>query len=195
MCPSSSSTWWVRRRCAGTSSRPSQSSTRPRPTTPMTTICRSRAWKSPTSASSARDETVRRQGRDGMDGRSRHHAQRLAPVKGGSRMFQTEVEFTLPLGYVDTGGTLHRAGVMRRATAADEILPLRDQRVQANPAYLVVILLSRVITHLEGVEEITPRTIEGLFATDLAYLQNLYNQLNGHTGAAEGESVRCPQCQ
>jgi len=110
-------------------------------------------------------------------------------------MFQTEVEFTLPLGYVDTGGTLHRAGVMRRATAADEILPLRDQRVQANPAYLVVILLSRVITHLEGVEEITPRTIEGLFATDLAYLQNLYNQLNGPTGAAEGESVRCPQCQ
>jgi hypothetical protein len=110
-------------------------------------------------------------------------------------MFQTEIEFTLPLGYVDTGGTLHRNGVMRRATAADEILPLRDHRVQANPAYLVVILLSRVITHLEGVEEITPRTIEGLFATDLAYLQDLYNQLNGPPGSASGEAVRCPQCQ
>lgn len=111
-------------------------------------------------------------------------------------MFQTEVEFTLPLGYVDPGGTLHRAGVMRRATAADEILPLRDHRVQANPAYLVVILLSRVVTHLEGVEEITPRTIEGLFATDLAHLQDLYNQLNGPaTGVAEGEPVQCPQCQ
>ena len=109
-------------------------------------------------------------------------------------MFQTEVEFTLPLGYVDTGGTLHRAGVMRRATAADEILPLRDQRVQANPAYLVVILLSRVITHLDGVEEVTPRTIEELFATDLAYLQDLYNQLNGPLAASGEEPVRCPQC-
>jgi hypothetical protein len=109
-------------------------------------------------------------------------------------MFQTEVEFTLPLGYVDAGGTLHRNGVMRRATAADEILPLRDHRVQANPAYLVVILLSRVITHLDGVEEITPRTIEGLFATDLAYLQDLYNQFNGPP-TAENEPVRCPQCQ
>ena len=110
-------------------------------------------------------------------------------------MFQTEVEFTLPLGYVDASGTLHRNGVMRRATAADEILPLRDHRVQANPAYLVLILLSRVITHLEGVEEITPRTIEGLFATDLAYLQDLYNQLNGPPPGAATESVRCPQCQ
>jgi hypothetical protein len=109
-------------------------------------------------------------------------------------MFQTEVEFTLPLGYVDADGGLHRSGVMRRATAADEILPLRDHRVQANPAYLVVILLSRVITRLEGVEEITPRTIEGLFATDLAYLQDLYNQLNGPPAVA-GEPVRCPQCQ
>ena len=109
-------------------------------------------------------------------------------------MLQTEYEFTLPLGYVDAGGTLHRSGVMRRATAADEILPLRDHRVQANPAYLVVILLSRVITHLDGVEEITPRTIEGLFATDLAYLQDLYNELNGPPGG-DKEPIRCPQCQ
>jgi hypothetical protein len=108
-------------------------------------------------------------------------------------MFQTEVEFTLPLGYVDSGGTLHREGIMRRATAADEILPLRDHRVQANPAYLVVILLSRVITRLDAVDEITPRTIEGLYATDLAYLQDLYNQLNGPaTGTGP---VQCPNCQ
>jgi hypothetical protein len=106
-------------------------------------------------------------------------------------MFQTEVEFTLPLGYVDAGGTLHRDGIMRRATAADEILPLRDHRVQANLAYLVVILLSRVITRLDGVEEITPRTIEGLYATDLAYLQDLYNRLNGPATSP----VQCPNCQ
>ena len=108
-------------------------------------------------------------------------------------MFQTEVDFTLPLGYVDAEGTLHREGTMRRATAADEILPLRDERVRNNPAYLVVILLSRVVTRLGGVEPITPRTIESLFATDLAYLQDLYNQLNG---PAEGDgAVTCPQCR
>jgi len=108
-------------------------------------------------------------------------------------MFQTEVDFTLPLGYVDAEGTLHREGTMRRATAADEILPLRDERVRNTPAYLVVILLARVVTRLGGVEPITPRTIEGLFATDLAYLQELYNQLNS---PADGQgSVVCPECQ
>src|SRR5689334_12694836 len=107
-------------------------------------------------------------------------------------MFQTEVDFTLPLGYVDADGTLHREGTMRRATAADEILPLRDGRVQANPAYLVVILLARVVTRLGGVGQITPKTIESLFATDLAYLQDLYNQLNGPAG--DQQAVVCPQC-
>jgi hypothetical protein len=108
-------------------------------------------------------------------------------------MFQTEYEFTLPCGYLDDDGTLHRHGVMRRATAADEILPLKDPRVQKNPAYLVVILLSRVITHLEGVSPINPKVIEELYATDLAYLQDLYNEINqvgnGHI------SVTCPQCE
>ena len=80
---------------------------------------------------------------------------------------------------------------MRRATAADEILPLRDSRVQGNPAYLVVILLARVVTRLGGVGQITPKTIESLFATDLAYLQDLYNQLNSPAG--QGSAV-CPQC-
>jgi hypothetical protein len=108
-------------------------------------------------------------------------------------MFQTEHEFTLPLGYVDGDGDLHRDGVMRLATTADEILPLKDHRVQKNPAYLVVILLSRVISRLGALEHITPKTIEGLFATDLAYLQDLYNEINsrgnGHVPAI------CPQCQ
>ncbi len=77
-------------------------------------------------------------------------------------MFQTEVEFTLPLGYLDADGTLHRDGVMRLATAADEILPLKDPRVQQNPAYLIVILLSRVVTRLGGVGQVTPKVIESL---------------------------------
>src|SRR3954466_8635795 len=106
--------------------------------------------------------------------------------------FRTEFDFVLPRGYLDDTGSLHREGQMRLATAADEILPLRDARVQGNPAYLVVILLARVVTRLGGVGQITPKTIESLFATDLAYLQDLYNQLNGPQ--AEGEAVVCPQC-
>lgn len=93
-------------------------------------------------------------------------------------MFQTEFEFTLPCGYLDEEGTLHQEGTMRRATAADEILPLKDPRVQKNPAYLVVILLARVVTRLGSVAQINPKVIENLFATDLAYLQELYNQIN-----------------
>jgi hypothetical protein len=108
-------------------------------------------------------------------------------------MFQTEHEFTLPMGYLDKEGTLHRDGVMRLATAADEILPLRDPRVQKNGAYLTVILLSRVITRLGHVEPVTPNIIEGLFAGDLAYLQALYNEINRVAGAAP--SVNCPNCQ
>ena len=105
-------------------------------------------------------------------------------------MFQTEHEFTLPLGLLDDDGTLHREGVMRLATAADEIEPLRDPRVQKNPAYLSVILLSRVVTRLGTTELITPKTIESLFAADLAHLQRLYNEING----GDGERVTCPEC-
>lgn len=108
-------------------------------------------------------------------------------------MFKTEHEFILPCGYLDEEGTLHRDGVMRLATAADEILPLKDPRVVKNPAYLVVILLSRVITRLGGVQQITPKVIEGLYATDLAYLQNLYNEVNRLE--KDGNPVICPQCQ
>lgn len=92
--------------------------------------------------------------------------------------FQTEVEFELPKGYVDEEGTLHRRGVMRLATAADEILPLRDPRVQQNEAYLAVIVLARVILRLGQLPEIHTGIIEGLFASDLAYLQRLYDELN-----------------
>lgn len=108
-------------------------------------------------------------------------------------MFQTEFEFTLPLGYVDTDGNLHRAGVMRLATAADEILPLKDPRVQANEAYLIVILLSRVITRLGSLEQINPKVIEGLYSADLAYLQEFYNRIN-RGGRASIPAV-CPKCE
>src|SRR5262245_66619997 len=98
-------------------------------------------------------------------------------------MLQTEFRFTLPLGFVDDEGNLHREGVMRLATAFDEIVPLKDPRVHNNPAYLLVILLSRVITRLGSLEQINPKVIEGLFAADLAYLQDLYRRINegGHT--------------
>lgn len=105
-------------------------------------------------------------------------------------MFQTEFEFTLPCGYLDEHGTLHRDGVMRRATAADEILPLKDPRVQKNDAYLIVILLSRVITRLGSLPVINPKVVEGLFATDLAFLQNLYNRIN----QLDESAGTCPQC-
>jgi hypothetical protein len=108
-------------------------------------------------------------------------------------MFQTEVEFTLPCGYLGADGVLHRGGVMRRATAADEILPLKDPRVIGNSAYLVVILLSRVITRLEGVGQINPKVIEDLYASDLAFLQDLYNEVNQ---SPDGQRmIACPQCR
>ncbi len=106
-------------------------------------------------------------------------------------MFQTEFEFTLPCGYLDAEGTLHREGVMRRATAADEILPLKDPRVVKNPSYLIVILLARVVTRLDGVDQVNPKVIENLYATDLAYLQKLYNQVNS---LEEGGHTICPSC-
>jgi hypothetical protein len=92
--------------------------------------------------------------------------------------FQTEIEFELPKGYLDETGTLHRQGTMRLATAADEILPLRDPRVQQNEAYFVVIVLTRVITRLGSLPDINTGVIEGLYASDFAYLQRLYDKLN-----------------
>jgi hypothetical protein len=91
---------------------------------------------------------------------------------------QTEFEFELPKGYLDTDGNLHRKGVMRLSRAIDEIVPLRDPRVKSNPAYATVIILSRVITRLGALEEVSPMVIEGLFACDLNYLQKFYRQIN-----------------
>ena len=92
--------------------------------------------------------------------------------------FQTEIEFELPKGYVDESGELHRRGTMRLATAADEILPLRDPRVQQNEAYLAVIVLARVITQLGTLTDINTGVIENLYASDLGYLQRLYEKFN-----------------
>lgn len=105
---------------------------------------------------------------------------------------QTEFEFTLPRGYVDSSGTVHKSGIMRLATAMDEIAPLRDPRVQQNEAYLVIILLARVITRLGTLDQVTPNIVESLFTADLAFLQRLYRQIN-----EQGSSrvlVQCPEC-
>jgi hypothetical protein len=107
--------------------------------------------------------------------------------------FQTEVEFNLPRGYMDDGGMLHREGVMRLATAADEIHPLRDSRVQSNPAYLSIIVLSRVVTRLGSLPDVNPRIIESLYASDVSYLQSLYQKLNAD-GKANAK-VACPRCE
>jgi hypothetical protein len=105
---------------------------------------------------------------------------------------QTEFEFTLPRGYVDQDGNLHKDGVMRLATAMDEIAPLRDLRVRSNQAYLVIILLTRVIVKLGTLSRINTSVIENLFAADLAYLQAFYRRIN-----EEGMTtfpVICPEC-
>jgi hypothetical protein len=104
-----------------------------------------------------------------------------------------EVSFELPRGYVDAEGRRHTAGSMRLATAFDEIAPLKDARVQQNPGYILVILLSRVITRLGTLEYINPKVIEGLFAADLGYLQDLYVRLN--RSGRERMLVTCPHCE
>jgi len=106
---------------------------------------------------------------------------------------RTEFRFLLPRGYVDDEGMVHRDGVMRLATARDEITPMRDPRVRENEAYLSVILLSRVITRLGTLPGINPGIIEGLFASDLAFLQDLYRRIN-QEGTSQA-AVTCPACQ
>ena len=105
---------------------------------------------------------------------------------------QTEFEFTLPKGYVDRDGSLHRQGVMRLATELDEITPMRDLRVKGNPAYLVIILLSRVITRLGGLSSMNTQVVENLYAADLAYLQAFYRQIN--EAGSSVITVTCPNC-
>lgn len=120
-----------------------------------------------------------------------------APVDAGAEgrpeQLRTEFAFTLPRGYVDGAGNVHTDGVMRLATARDELVPLRDDRVRENSAYLTVVLLARVITRIGGIEDIHAGIVENLFAADLAFLQDLYRRVNteGHTRAA----VTCPACE
>ena len=105
---------------------------------------------------------------------------------------RTEFAFTLPRGYVDAAGEVHREGVMRLATARDEIEPLRDAQVRQNEAYLAVLLLARVITRIGSITEITPDLVEELYAADFDHLQRLYERLNTD-GEAVG-AVTCPHC-
>ena len=105
---------------------------------------------------------------------------------------ETEFEFELPKGYVDKNGDVHKRGTMRLATAADEILPMRDPRVQQNAGYLTIILLSRVITRLGTLSSINTHVIEGLFTMDLAYLQDLYQRIN--MSDMPTYKVVCPHC-
>ena len=106
---------------------------------------------------------------------------------------QTEFEFTLPMGFVDKEGNLHKEGAMRLATAMDEIVPLSDMRVQSNEAYMVVILLARVVTRLGTVRQISTNVIENLFAADMAYLQEFYQRINEQ--GRPTLPVACPECQ
>ncbi len=106
---------------------------------------------------------------------------------------RTEFDFELPRGYVDADGVVHKSGTMRLATARDELLPLYDARVQENPAFTTVVLLARVITRLGDVARIDAQLVENMFASDVAFLQDLYRRINseGHTRAA----VTCPSCE
>jgi hypothetical protein len=123
------------------------------------------------------------------DGRPAVDAQ-LEPAR--AQPLRTEFAFELPRGYVDESGVVHRTGVMRLATARDELVPLRDDRVRENPAYLTVVLLARVVTRIGGVTDVHAGVIENLFASDLAFLQEMYRRINseGHTRAG----VACPEC-
>ncbi|MGW1840878.1 hypothetical protein [Streptomyces sp. BBFR2] len=117
-----------------------------------------------------------------------------APAPAAERApLRTEFEFELPRGYVDDAGVVHRTGSMRLATARDELVPLRDIRVQENPAYLSVVLLGRVITRLGTLHQVHDGIVENMFASDLAFLQDFYRQVNaeGHTRAG----VTCPHCE
>jgi hypothetical protein len=118
--------------------------------------------------------------------------EREQSADSGADLLRTTFEFELPRGYVDSAGNVHKRGTMRLATARDELVPLADQRVRDNPAYLTVVLLARVIEQLGTITDVHPGIIENLFASDLAFLQDLYRRVNqeGHARA----DVECPSC-
>ena len=105
---------------------------------------------------------------------------------------QTVYPFRLPKGYLDKEGTLHREGQMRLATAGDELSAMRDPRVKADETYLNLLLLSKVVTSLGTLTEITPEILEGLFISDMEYLQNMYETVN----KADNPKIQvtCPHC-
>lgn len=105
---------------------------------------------------------------------------------------QTEFEFSLPKGYVDDDGTLHKEGRMRLATAADEITPLKEQRVQSNSSYLTIVLLARTVTELGSLDTIDEEVIQNLFVSDLEYLQAMYERVNN--GGLNAVETACPDC-
>ncbi len=111
---------------------------------------------------------------------------------GMTNPLQTEYNFTLPRGYVDAQGNLQRVGCMRLATAMDEIAPMRDPRVRENQAYLTVLILSRVVTRLGDIVDVSTNTIEKLFTQDLAYLQDFYRRIN--SGRDPDGNITCPNC-
>ncbi|MBW3662394.1 MAG: hypothetical protein KY469_04765 [Actinobacteria bacterium] len=106
---------------------------------------------------------------------------------------RTEFDFVLPRGYVDASGEVHRRGTMRLATARDELVAAKDDRVRENAAYLSIVLLGRVVTSFGSITDVHAGVIENMFASDVAFLQDLYRRINqeGHTRAA----VRCPACE
>ena len=105
---------------------------------------------------------------------------------------ETIYEFTLPKGYMDASGELHRRGKMRLETAGDEISATHDPRVLSNPSYLTIVVLSKVITEIEGVDAITATLVEKLFTADLAYLQDMYQRFNDIEPPTM--NVVCPDC-
>ncbi|MGW0949823.1 hypothetical protein ACWD4O_45855 [Streptomyces sp. NPDC002623] len=129
----------------------------------------------------------------GVPGQDHSGGQGEGANGAGRDTLRTEFAFELPRGYVDESGTVHRHGVMRLATARDELIPLRDDRVRENSAYLSVVLVARVITRIGTIEDVHAGIVEDLFASDLAFLQDFYRRINaeGHTRAA----VTCPSCQ
>ncbi len=113
-------------------------------------------------------------------------------LMGSENPIPTDFNFILPRGLVDPQGNVHRKGVMRLATAKDEIYVQKDSRVRSDPAYGVLVMLSRVITHLGSLSSLTPELLEELFTRDLAYLREFYNRIN-----QQGDAyipVQCPQC-
>ncbi len=113
--------------------------------------------------------------------------------QAGFAEFRTEFPFMLPRGYMDAQGVVHRSGMMRLATARDELLPLGDMRVRENPAYLSVVLIGRLITRLGSITEVDARIVEQMFAVDLAFLQRFYEKIN--TDGSSLASTVCPDCR